>query len=381
MIRLGVIADEFFDHSLGRMGGFGWAARQVAQAFADPALGVEVVYLAGELRAEPGRDEARAHGCRVLLRRSTRLANLRMVRRERFDVLLTIDYNLSHSVYLRSLPRTPAIVWVRDPRTPDDVRKVYSLKIPGAGGETPQGLECIDCRSAAQIAREAAWFGRPLSFASPAPHLVAKLEDAYGFEPYDFYVLPNAIEFEREADKSGRPTVVFLGRLDPIKRPWLFAELARRFPEVEFLFLGQPHFAGPGAWHPDGLPANVRLLGHVGETDKKRILSEAWVAVNTSIHEGLAISFLEALACETPLLTCQDPGFVVSRYGIYTGRFDGDGMASLDAFECGLRTLLADAEMRASLGASGRAWVRANHTRERFVESFFRLCRLGGVAP
>ena len=36
--------------------------------------------------------------------------------------------------------------------------------------------------------------------------------------------------------------------LDPIKRPWLFAEIAKHFPDVEFLFLGQSHFRGEGAW-------------------------------------------------------------------------------------------------------------------------------------
>ena len=346
----------------------------------DPSLGVELVYVAGEHRAQPGRPEAEVHGSRVILRQPTRLANMRTMRREHFDLLVSIDYNLGYSVYLRSLPRTPAIIWVRDPRTPHDASRIEAVRIPGAEDEMPQGVRSRTNTSLAGIARESSWFRRPLIFASPTPSLVAKLEGTYGVETRDFYCLPNPILLDPiDVRKSERPTVVFIARLDPYKRPWLFAELARHFPEVEFRFLGQSHFSGPGAWRAEDLPENVRLLGHVNEAEKVRLLSEAWVAINTSIHEGLAVSFLEALACETPLLSSVNTGFVVSRYGIYTGRFDGSGMDSIPAFRKGLQTLLDDAALRRRLGTLGRAWVRSTHTLETFLAAFFRLCELAGV--
>ena len=380
-LKLGVITDEFFDASLGRLGGFGWAARQLGEIFnGDPALGVDVVYVAGEQFADDTRTETRVHGSRVVLRRRSRLANLRAMQREQFDLVLTIDYNLGYSVYLRSLPRTPAIVWVRDPRTPDDAARINAVRVPGALSEHPQGLMSHDGRSLARIARESALFRRPLLLATPTPLLVTKLAGAYGFEPWDFHLLPNPIRFDPQIRvKSERPTVVFLARLDPYKRPWIFSALAQRFPDVEFQFLGQSHFTGPGAFSLEGLPPNVRLLGHVGEAEKQRLLTEAWVAINTSIHEGLAVSFLEALACETPLLSCVDTGFTVSRYGIYTGRFDGSGIESLNAFTDGLHRLLDDATLRAELGRRGREWVRKTHTVNNFLTCFERLATHAGV--
>jgi glycosyltransferase involved in cell wall biosynthesis len=302
------------------------------------------------------------------------------MRRERFDLLLTIDYNLDYSVYLRSLPRTPVIVWVRDPRTPEDARRILDVRIPGAEDETPHGLTSSDGRSLARIARESSLVRRPLLLATPAPLLVTKLEGTYGFEPWEFYMLPNPILLDPPSvRKSERPTVVFLARLDPYKRPWLFTELARHFPDVEFRLLGQTHFSGPGAWRPDDLPPNVRQLGHVGEDEKLRLLSEAWVAINTSVHEGLAVSFLEALACETPLLSCVNTGFTVSRYGIYTGRFDGSGTESIGAFRAGLETLLDNPGLRAELGRQGRTWVRATHSLGTFLAAFDRLAARAGV--
>ena len=380
-LRLGVITDEFFDASLGRLGGFGWAARRLGEIFnADGSLGVDLVYVAGEQYAEVGKPESRVHGSRVMLRQRSKFANMRAMQRERFDLLLTIDYNLGYSIYLRSLPRTPAIVWVRDPRTPEDANRILDVRMPGAETEVPQGLMSHDGRSLARIAREATVFRRKLLLATPTPLLVRKLEGAYGFEPWDFYFLPNPVALDPAMrTKSERPTVVFLARLDPYKRPWLFTELARHFPQVKFLFLGQSHFTGPGSFDTTHLPTNVRLCGHVDEAEKQRVLSEAWVAINTSVHEGLAVSFLEALACETPLLSCVDTGFIVSRFGIYTGRFDGSGEASMGAFVSGLQTLLDNRELRRTLGQQGRAWVRETHTVGNFLANFDRLVQTAGV--
>jgi glycosyltransferase involved in cell wall biosynthesis len=173
--------------------------------------------------------------------------------------------------------------------------------------------------------------------------------------------------------------VIFLGRLDPIKRPWLFMELARRFPAVEFLMLGKSHFQGPGSWPIKDLPANVKLLGHVDGELKHQLLSSAWLLVNTSIHEALANSFLEALACETPLLSCNNREGIASRFGIYTGRWPGDGMSGLSAFAHGLERLIEDTERRTRLGQAGRQWVEQTHNGTTFLSAFDKLCERAGM--
>jgi glycosyltransferase involved in cell wall biosynthesis len=91
------------------------------------------------------------------------------------------------------------------------------------------------------------------------------------------------------------------------------------------------------------------------------------------------VSFLEALACETPLLGSVNTGFTVSRYGVYTGRFDGSGIESMDAFRAGLETLLANEGLRAELGRKGREWVRSTHSLENFLTAFDRLAERAGV--
>jgi len=385
-IKLGIVANEFFDRDVGRIGGFGWAAARVARCFnEDPELGVDVVFLTGEVsevKIAEGGAERIVHGTRLLGLEGDASRYARRVRRERLDLLLLIDYRPSYQSAIRARRRTPVILWSRDPRPPEDVARVRALEIPGAPGIQPQGVSPIDCTSFARVVRQARWWRRKVLVATTTPFLHAKVPGTYGIEPRDIFTLPNIIDVPSgPARKSASPTVVFLARLDPYKRPWIAVELARLFPEATFLFLGQTHFRGAGSWTPSDLPVNVKLLGHTDGAEKEAALAAAWALVNTSIHEGLPVSFLEALAWETPILSCQNPEDVASRFGVYVGRSDGTGLESLPAFAGGLRRLLDDTPLREGLGAEGRQWVAATHSRSRFLEAFADLCRRAGLRP
>jgi hypothetical protein len=181
-IKLGVVANEFFDLALRRMGGFGWVARQVARCFADPGLGVDVVYLTGALRAPPGQREMVVHGRRMLLRQRSALANFRQVRAERPDLLLTIDFRPEYLRICWTLPRTPLIVWVHIPRSPEVIAKVNSLRIPGAPGVSPRGTFPPTGSTLARVLQASWWLGRPVLLASPAPHMRVELARVLGRE-------------------------------------------------------------------------------------------------------------------------------------------------------------------------------------------------------
>lgn len=375
-MKVGIVANEFFDLSLGRMGGFGWAARQASRVLcAAGGRGFESVFLAGELRAQPGQPDALAHGTRLVLRRSDEAEHARRVRDEGVGILLSIDYRPHYEALFRILPHAPLVVWVRDPRTPEDLRRIRTLRIPGAEGDVPAGIATPDCTSLGRIVADSAALGRTVLFATPAPPLLSKIPATYGVPTSDGTFMPNIVDLSPgEVSKSARPSVVFLGRPDPIKRPWVFVELARRFPSVDFVLLGKPNFRGAGAWEPAAIPENLRLAGHLDGIEKVQVLAEAWALVNPSIHESLAVSFLEALACETPLLASVDGAGVVTDHGIFVGRHDGDGLEAMPGFVEGLSRLLDDAGLRARLGREGRRWVSATHNASRFAREFEGLC-------
>ena len=168
--------------------------------------------------------------------------------------------------------------------------------------------------------------------------------------------------------RSQEPTVAVLGRLDPIKRPWVAVEVARRLPEAEFLVLGRNHFEGPGSWHPGELPANVDLLGHLDGAEKQRLVRSFGPAGH--VHSRGPADLVPGgaggwRADRGPARSER----VVSRFGVHIGEFGGDGLEAVGPLSDGLGCLLADEPLRTRLGAAGREWVSSTHGPERFAST------------
>lgn len=375
-MKVGIIANEFMDPAAGGMGGFGWAARQLARVFGS-SEGHEAVFLSGKRFATNEVTEVELHGLRMLLRRGRRdrLEAFRALQRERIDVLVTIDYRPQYNYWLWMLPRTPVIVWSRDPRTDADVARVATLRIPGEEDVIPGGISKIDCTGIANVAKWSRVLRRRVVIANKLEHLAAKNPGTYGM-PASPFVLPNPDVVDSRLSrppKASRPRVVYLGRLDPIKRPWLFVELARSMPEVEFLAVGQSHFGSRNGVDLEFLPPNVRLTGHLDGQDKIDLLGSAWVLVNTSIHEESPVSVFEALALETPVVSCTDWGGIASRFGAFVGRYDGTGIQAVPALKGAVDRLISDDGHRTELATAGRRWVEENHSDRAFMESFHHI--------
>ena len=129
----------------------------------------------------------------------------------------------------------------------------------------------------------------------------------------------------------------------------MFFQMAKENPQVEFIAMGKSH-------DPDvdselrarygGVP-NLRLTGFVTEEEKSRILARSWALMNTSVREGLPVSFLEALAHKTPIISGENPDELTSRYGFHVQDED---------YEEGLRWVLSSDEWRRK-GEDGREHV------------------------
>ncbi|WP_340106944.1 glycosyltransferase family 4 protein [Rhodohalobacter sp. 8-1] len=304
---------------------------------------------------------------------------LQIVRLE-IDVILTIDYRCNYRGIFNILPFTPVITWVRDPRTQAVIEKVNSLKIPGKNVE-PAGICIPETRNLAAYRKRPFPLKNRVTLANKMSHLKEKNEDVYNI-PGSEWVLPNpsVVDYSGvNVKKAEKPTVVFVGRLDPIKRPWLFVELARMFPEADFLMLGKNHFEEEDGWEINNVPENLKLLGHVTGEEKYQILSSAWIFVNTSIHEESPVSAFEALAYETPLVCFEDWGGIVSRHGISIGQRLGTGLDGMPDLVSAVKQLLNDEELRTKYGKRGRAFVEKEHNDEAFLTAFRELCIHTGV--
>ncbi|MFH5833515.1 glycosyltransferase family 4 protein [Halalkalibaculum sp. DA3122] len=380
-LKVGIVANEFFDTSIGRVGGFGWAAKRAAQVLSNhPESYCDVCFLTAD-KIGNGSEKKVSQDIPYVPLNGNRLQNFSKMFFSRIDILLTIDYRISYRGVFNALPFTPIVVWVRDPWSPQDVDKIMSLKIPGKEDVKPAGIYEKNTQQLSEYANRK--FPKPpkVKLANKMPYMRESNEAVYGL-PESEYVLPNPSVLDYtyvEIEKARKPTVIFLGRLDPIKRPWVFIELARKFPNVNFLMLGQNHFNGNNGWSLGEVPENVKMLGHVTGEEKLKLLSSAWVLVNTSIHEEAPVSVLEAFALETPVLSYEDWGGLVERYGITIGQHKGTGLEGLLDLEEALNRLLSNDELRRKYGKEARYYVETEHNNEIFLSSFRRICLDSGV--
>ena len=205
----------------------------------------------------------------------------------------------------------------------------------------------------------------PNEFSIPIARKKYRLKAPPGFLPSP--VRPPSISLE----KAERPTVCYIGRWDRRKRTQLFFELARRFPEVRFVSMGQARTSRRDAtlrWRYGSIP-NLEMTGFIDQfswNDRfERILGQSWILVNTAIREGLPRSFLEAAFFRCAILSRVDPDGFATRFGY---------CASRDDFDRGLKTLLTGDEWRRR-GKSAYAYVKRTHTLELAVDQHLHIYR------
>lgn len=118
----------------------------------------------------------------------------------------------------------------------------------------------------------------------------------------DPVIIPNAIELPgMPVERSGRPRVVFLGRLDdPRKGFQVFARVAGLVQEAEFVAMG------PGAARsPD-----VHHLGRVSDAVRLEVLGSADILLAPNLHgESFGLILAEALGCGAAVVASDLPAF------------------------------------------------------------------------
>jgi glycosyltransferase involved in cell wall biosynthesis len=112
--------------------------------------------------------------------------------------------------------------------------------------------------------------------------------------------------------KEHEPTIVFLGRLVPMKRP---QDAIAAFQQLRRDIAAKLWVIGDGPLLPrlrGTAPASVEFLGRIGHRELRERLARAHVLVTTSVREGWGLNVSEAAACGTPAIGYAAPGLADS---------------------------------------------------------------------
>jgi glycosyltransferase involved in cell wall biosynthesis len=197
----------------------------------------------------------------------------------------------------------------------------------------------------------------------------------FGVPDEKIRLIRNGIDLERFTPASLRPCsgvrrILFAGRLDPVKRPLILADIARALLALrknrDFRFV----VAGDG---PEEAPLRRRLRrfgldslfefsGHV--PDLAPFLADADLLIVPSRNEGIPLVILEALASGRPVVASNAGaiGEVLDQTtGILIERRKGEACAFAEA----VHGLLEQPRLRAEMGANGRRKVEAEYDRSK----------------
>jgi glycosyltransferase involved in cell wall biosynthesis len=203
---------------------------------------------------------------------------------------------------------------------------------------------------------------------SAAIYLKGKTSKKYGLNgAVDF--LPTPIKIPSENfEKAALPTVCFLARWDKRKKPELFFQLVKSFPEVQFVAVGK----GRNDNYDNYLRKkysnlkNLTITGFINQFESNKIneiLGKSWILVNTATREGLPISFLEALAHKCAILSSLNPENVTERFGY---------CVKDNNFVEGLNILLKN-DLWMIKGKEGRIYIEENYELNKAIEKHLNI--------
>jgi glycosyltransferase involved in cell wall biosynthesis len=148
--------------------------------------------------------------------------------------------------------------------------------------------------------------------------------------------------------KTPYPSVLFVGDCDSRKRGRLLAGvfgsvIAAAAPDAKLCVVGPQECSGPG-------------IVYRGRLDEKELIGEyqrAWVYCCPSSYEGFGVPLLEAMACGTAVVACDNAGVREIVNHNYNGL-----LCMPETLGASLHRLLSDNILRARLVANGAAFVK-----------------------
>lgn len=369
-IKVGLIINEFFGGAGTAFGGYGFLARNyIAKYIPDSDIKIDVLLGSGKhlLFAK------KYHVDNVDLYKlpKSALAKRLWLKKQNYDIYLSIEL-ISHKIlqYETNLSKK-LILWIQDPRPKYEWDEIETVKLFTETNYYNQKIY--------DLVHDWNEQGR-VKFISQGYFLNQKAIDLYNL-PADTPIqyLPNPIEIDKNFNVQTYPkkdNIIFLGRIESVKRGWLFCEIAKNMPEYNFYVLGQT-FREKSKNESimakyQNIP-NLYFAGHVDGEEKAKYLKDAKILVNTSIHEALPISFLEALSYGTCLVSNRNPENLTSKFGIWTGQINGDGFDKINLYINAIKTLMTDDKLRSQYAAQGRAYIEKVHNVNNFVRDLRRV--------
>ncbi|MCE9642946.1 MAG: glycosyltransferase family 4 protein [Candidatus Andersenbacteria bacterium] len=170
-----------------------------------------------------------------------------------------------------------------------------------------------------------------------------------------------------------RTTILWVARCEPWKNPFLFLELAKRFPKEQFIMIAAPLENQLRLFKEVKQQAkhikNMRFIEGLPHRKLDEYFLHAKITVNTSDFEGYSMAFMQSGLAGTPIATLNlNPDSVITTHDLGTCAH-GD----FELLVQQVRTLLEHPEELRKKSNNIASYMRAHYDVERVAEQWLRL--------
>lgn len=365
-IKVALIVDEYFGAVDTAFGGYGFLARRYIAKYL-PNSEIEIEVLIGKGKYNFKSENYIVDGIKVYKLPRRKWFASRWLSKKDYTLYLSIELTYSYILECEKNINKKLVLWIQDPRPQYEWDEINTVKLfPEPSYYNQKIYDLVN-----------QWYknGR-VKFISQGYFLNEKAIDLYNLDKdIQIEYLPNPIDIDPNFVYDSRVKeniVIFLGRIESVKRGWLFCEIAKQLPKCQFYVLGK-------TFRDDGKNSeimnkymdvpNLHFVGHVDGEEKIAFLKRAKILINTSIHEALPISFLEALSYGTVLVSNRNPENLTGKFGIHVGDVLGDGFDKVELYSNAVRQLMLNDSLRNELAVQAIEYVKKIHNVEDFVNN------------
>jgi glycosyltransferase involved in cell wall biosynthesis len=186
-------------------------------------------------------------------------------------------------------------------------------------------------------------------------------------------IIKNIIEIQVPESYENRPNILWIGRIDKIKNPEIFIEMAGKYLEEKFLMiapiiLDDTEYGKKIQAEALKLP-NLEFIDFVNPNDIDRYYKKAKIYVMTSESEGFSNTMLEAMANKCPVLSYKvNNDSIITKYNL---GFCADG--NLIHFYNDFEKMLDNNILLREFGENASRYLYENHMKAEIIDRFIRL--------
>jgi glycosyltransferase involved in cell wall biosynthesis len=376
--RVALLVDEFFGGWDTAIGGYGSTARKYVCRFI-PNDEIQIDLLL-DVYSESGTQQKQVDQTMVYRLPRHPLERQRWLDRRAYNLFVSIEMTEpSFRIISEYKTAAPLLYWIRDPRDSE----LYQSRLRAVSRLRDYDWGYIK-EVSAWIQEMMRW--KRVSFYSQSESLSAIARNMYQIpDTLPIQELLNPIEMDldyRLNHPAKENKIIFLGRLEAQKRVWIVCEIAKAMPQYEFYILGA---TGKGRneaansrtlepyRHLDGSSKikNLHFAGHVDGEIKAQHIKTAKLLLNTSIWEGLPVSWQEALSYGTLIVSAFDRDNIAGRFGTFVGEVMGDGTddATIHKFTAAIEHWMTHESERNAAAQRAIEFVRGRHSVETFIQT------------